>query len=481
MLRSKNGDTSRGKYLSLDEGPILQWQASEAIGPTAYRTNKLRKLVLNGGNSKKLITSAGQLTTVGEDLFPGTLLAMDAESVTLDTVYSGVITIPRSQVASLYPNRSKGKVYYAGPFSDDDWQIIVPNQELQKNRAEAANIEEKAADAVEDALWKFGNGAWYSNSSQPLCLMVPLPDKVSIRFQLAWQNQLHVSFAVMSDFKVPVVPEIVEEDEGEGEDPVPPALEFRNLLQEGTGRTPAENFGSGFMVDLHNNYSRMQKLSFDENGGPRVVNFPTASGRSQLANIYSAMIEIRCDRLSGKVTVLVDGSFYAEWQDEGEVLSAGDRFFGIRSIQRANLQIMDLVVSEWNGMPDSARSMETEERDVLLLANGTDRISGQLLGLANEIFHVKTEFGDFQIPSSDVSEIHLATGTRAKPEKSESDDILVYLQPRGRITLTPHQGQGKDLTGSHSVLNELSIDLDYSYLIEFDPQRTIFDNWDNDF
>lgn len=483
LLRLKNGDTTHGRFLSLDEGPIIQWQSSEAIGPTAYRANKIRKLVFNGGRTRKLVKSSGHVTTTGGDLFPGTLRSIDAEVVTLETAYSGLLTFPRNQVTSLYPSRVAGEVSYAGPFSEEKWRILESEQEIEEAKGQKEAEDATPDPEVDEALWRFGNGAWYSNSGQPLCLQVPLPDRVSIRFQLAWQNQLHASFGLMTDFQRPLIQEAPAEDEEEnvGEDPVPAELERESLFETGTGRSAAENFGSGFVIDLHNNYSRMQRLSFDDDGRPRARNFPTASGRAQLTNSYSAEVEIRCDRPSGKVAIFIDGSFYAEWQDEGEVLSDSDRYFSVRPLQGSNLQVTDIVVSEWNGMPDAARSMETEERDILLLTNGTDRISGEIVSLSEEVFAVKTTFGDFNIPAANVSEVHFATASRAEAPAIGSDDILLYLEPLGRITLSPHHAQGKNLNGTHPVLDELNFDLDFCYLLEFDPQRTIFDNWDDDF
>jgi hypothetical protein len=181
--------------------------------------------------------------------------------------------------------------------------------------------------------------------------------------------------------------------------------------------------------------------------------------------------------------LFVDGEFYAEWQDLTEPLlnNDHDRFFAIKAEQNSKLRLSDVVVSEWNGMPDSARSMENEERDILLLANGTDRISGEVLTLEEDIIRVRSHYADLEIPVSDISEIHLATGNLAQPSKPEEDDVLLYLQPRGQVTLKPHHGNSGRLKGTHPVLSDLSFDLDYCYLIEFDPQSTIFDNWDHDF
>ena len=97
------------------------------------------------------------------------------------------------------------------------------------------------------------------------------------------------------------------------------------------------------------------------------------------------------------------------------------------------------------------------------------------------VFKIKADYATFQVPLADTSDIQLATGTRASAEKPHQDSIFVNLQPHGQLTLTPKKGNEGKLNGTHSILGDLELDLDFSYLIEFHPESTIFDNWDHDF
>ena len=44
----------------------------------------------------------------------------------------------------------------------------------------------------------------------------------------------------------------------------------------------------------------------------------------------------------------------------------------------SELRVSEILISQWNGMRDSAQSMQTSERDVILLTNGVDRFSGHI-------------------------------------------------------------------------------------------------------
>ncbi len=475
FLRFSNGDTLHGQYQGLDEGPLLRWQSSESEDPIHFETRNLRKLSLNNGRSKEALTQVGLVTLSNGDLVPGNVLRMDEKMLTLETEFAGVVTIPREHIVKISPNRHGGNVLYAGPFNDDNWSI-------PKNSKD---------DEVKG--WSHGSAAWYSQSSEVLRLDTKLPDKVSIRFELSWQAPLNATIGLFSDFLRPEategarirrVPqqnqeqaaEAVEQEEAEDGKPA-----FVDIIENGTSGSDAGSYGSGYLISILSSYTRLQRLDYNEERKARKSSFPNSGGRLNLGDLFSAEFEIRADREEGTIALFVDGNFFAEWQDLASPLTEADRYFGISAGGKARLRLSDVVVSEWNGMPDSARSMETEERDVALLANGTDRISGKILGLQNEIFEIESSYGAFQIPVKEVTNIQMASNSISSAEAAADDFILVSFQPKGLLTLRPKEGQAENLRGEHPILGPLDINLKYVYLLEFDPIATIFDNWDDEF
>ena len=521
FLRFKNGDTLHGKYIGLDEGPIVQWKSSEAEQPIPFETNNLRKLSLNNGRSTKPLTDVGLVVLNNGDRIPGELIAMGEDSVTMQTQFAGLLTIPRNAVKTLLPNRHGGDVLYAGPFNDQNWEVPgtrapkegeKPEEEKEDNgkgeiRASVTWGEvgpEKGDDELEKP-WIYGGASWLSNSASVLRLDTELPDMVSIRFRLAWKAPLNATMALFADFKRPyrepeakvrrvakklgddeLLPELeegaakIEVEEGEAKEEEA-EVQFEDIMEVGPGNNEAETYGTGYLVSVLSSYSRLVRLGFDEKKKGQKHSFPNSAGRLNMGDLYAAEFEIRADRLKGSFSLFVDGDFYYEWQDLAEPLDDSKRYFAISTGGKSRIRISDVVISEWNGMPDSARSMKTEERDVLLLANGTDRISGKILTMEEDVFQVESDYGTFQIPAHEVTDIQLASNGLVEAPDPTGDEILVSLQPNGLITMTPQQGLRENLSGQHGVLGEITLDLNYAYLLEFDPIGSIFDNWDDEF
>ena len=487
FLRFKNDDTLHGSFLGIDEGPLLQWKSHEAEETISFSTKNLRKLSLNHGQAKKTITDAGLITLNNGDRILGKLTGMDSEALTIETEFAGTLTIPRNTVSTILPNRHGSDVLYAGPFNELGWE--VPG-----NRS--TEEQEDDVSPPEHPPWQYGGAAWQSNSTQVIRLNTELPDLVSIRFNLAWRAPLNVSMAVFADFqrpaldlparvrRVPLDVE-VEEDLDEPEAPEDEELEeavFEDIMVVGPGGNhEAENFGSGYLVSVLSNYSKLQRLGFREDNRGKKSSFPNSGGRLNLADLNFADFEIRANRKEGIVSLFIDGDFYSEWHDLHEPFDDAKRYFALATGSKSSIRISDVVISEWNGMPDSARSMQTQERDVLLLANGTDRISGTITSLENDIFQIDTVYGKFQIPTTEVTNIQLALGSVVEPPESTGDEIIVSFQPNGLITLQPHDSSSQQLNGKHPILGDLTLDLGYAYLLEFDPIGSIFDNWDNAF
>lgn len=515
MLRFRNGDTLHGQYQGLDEGPLVQWLSSEAAENIAFETRNLQKLSLNGGRAQSPVTSQGVVNLVCGDVLPAEILSMGSDSITIQTQYSGLLTLARDQVLSLQPNRNGGSVLYAGPFSEDRWHLLPPRGAVspapkENNQSDALPPLEGAepAPAKEDEkAWHYSGAAWYSTASQPIYLETPLSSKVSIRFHMAWKSRLNVDFGLLTDFMIPQdEPEEGEKvDEAEEQEQPEAPVQQENPKGEGvqkarvrripdadkpvagdirkigTGISDSEKYGSGYMLSLQSTYARLQRLSFTEENKPKKTSFRTANANSQLQNLYEADFEIRLDRESGHISLLVNGSFYGEWQDPDTAFDDVPRYLSIEAQQQSLVRISDIAIAEWNGMPDSARSMQSNDRDILLLTNGTDRISGEILSLEEDVFQVKTDYATFQIPSNEVADIQLASDGHGETSKAENGQVAVSLQPHGRLTLVPHEGTADLLRGTHPVLGDLDLNLNFCYLVEFDSNATIFDNWDDDF
>jgi hypothetical protein len=131
-------------------------------------------------------------------------------------------------------------------------------------------------------------------------------------------------------------------------------------------------------------------------------------------------------------------------------------------------------------MPDSARSLQVDDADIVLLANGTDRLSGKVTGLQDGLLKLEGRFGDFEFPIAEVAEVRFAKSHLAKEEDS-TEEVRVRLHPIGRISGKPQGGDGKILRMRHASAGEIDVRLDSAVMLEFRETNSFLDGWDDDF
>jgi hypothetical protein len=146
------------------------------------------------------------------------------------------------------------------------------------------------------------------------------------------------------------------------------------------------------------------------------------------------------------------------------------------------VRLSDIVVSEWNGMPDSARSLRVDDQDVVLMTNGTDRFAGKagVLDARGRILF-EGKHGQLQFPLEDAAEIRFARDRLAAVADAPGDGVLVRMAPIGLISGRPLAGDGATLGILSPILGELNLSLDSAVMLDFNSSNQIIDAWDADF
>jgi hypothetical protein len=146
------------------------------------------------------------------------------------------------------------------------------------------------------------------------------------------------------------------------------------------------------------------------------------------------------------------------------------------------VRISDIVVAEWNGMPDSARSLQVDDQDIVLLANGTDRFSGKVSGFEDGKYVLQGRYGEFRFPAADVAEIRFARNSLAKREEiTIADEVQIQLYPIGRISGRPIRGDATTLTLATTYAGEFPVALESAVMLDFNPSTSFLDDWDSQF
>ena len=476
LLRFTNGDQLHGSFSGISEDGKVTWNRADVSGAIQISPDEIRQVVLNGGRPKRLVESLSCVTLVDGDRIPGVLKSLDGKSVVLQTSFAGEITLPRERVAMVAPSPLGGRLVYHGPYQENEWTMTslgapdgLPAEELKPGGKE---------DKLKTGLWRFSGSAWYWDGNRPGTTLVRkegMPDRALLRFNLAWKSRMSMALAFHADFKRP------PPQEGEAHaNGVPPqfpadATSFPKL------------FGNAYVLQMNGNSVLLYRSSFDDAGKPLIEAIRANNYNARLGETDSVTVELRCNRQSGEISLFLNDEFVSQWSEGGDK-PGHESYAGKGSgigfmVQSMNspVRISDIAMAEWNGMPDSARSLQVDDQDIVLLANGTDRFSGKVTAFKDGVIELEGRYGAFRFPLDDLAEIRFARNHLAKPLEASAGNLLIHLSPLGRITGKPVTGTASHVRLLTPSAGEWNVDLTSAVILDFNPSNSFLDDWDTQF
>lgn len=476
LLRFSNGDQLHGTFAGIGTGAKIAWNREDVTGAIELSSSEVRQVVLNGGRPRKPMASLSCVTLVDGDRIPGVLKSLDDKSVVLETSFAGSVTLPRERVAMVAPSPLGGRLIYHGPYEGEEWSAVnmaVPDGVP----AETAGKDAKD-DPTKPGHWKFSGSAWYWQGTRPGTALVRkegMPDRSVLRFSLAWKNRMSMAFAFHADFQRP---------QAAGEEVVGNAA--ANQFPADASSFP-KLFGSSYVLQMSGNSVLLYRAGFDEGGKPSVEAIRSNSYSARLGESDNVTVELRCNRQSGEISLFINDEFFGQWS-EGPAGAGTTTYSGKGGgfgfmVQSMNspVRISDIAMAEWNGMPDSARSLQVEDQDIVLLANGTDRFSGKVTGFKDGMVLLEGRYGGFRFPLDDLAEIRFARGSLAKPLESTAGEMTIHLAPLGRVTGKPVEGTASHVRLLTPSAGEWNIDLAPATILDFNPSNSFLDDWDVQF
>ncbi len=479
LLSFANGDQLHGRLSGIAAGPSIQWKRDDVGEEVKFKSSELRRIVLRGGRPVNSIEGFSHVGTSNGDRIPGVVMEMDDKRLVLDTKFGGMIQIPRDQVGMLAPNPLGGRVLYHGPYDPEEW-VMIDNKHPEGIPALKVDEEKKMP------AWKHSGSAWYWKNKEigtALVRKAGMPDRAILRFDIAWKSRLSCAIAFHSNFKQ-AAPEVAEEgaDEIQAQDRVIMAGRVINSA------SLPDIFGDSYVLQLYSNYVMLHRTSFDADGRPRLDRVQTTNSSMRLGDSGSATVEIRCNRPTGEISLFIDGEFVVQWSEVaggenegGGYAGKGEGFGFLVQSEDSPVRISEVVVAEWNGMPDAARSLQVDDADIVLLSNGTDRFSGKVTGLRDGKLKLEGRYGDFEFPLNEIAEVRFAKSRIAEAPDAASDEIKTRLYPLGRISGRPLAGDAANLRILNGAAGEIDINLDYAVMLEFQATESFLDDWDAEF
>jgi hypothetical protein len=474
LLRFDNGDQLHGEFHGVSETASLLWKRNKLDEQTiGFATSDLRQVVLRGGKPVQSLGGLSHVGTVNGDRIPGVVQELDDKRLLLQTEFSGLLEIPRNQVGIIAPSPMGGRVLYLGPFNKEEW--VQTNQKYPKG----IPMEEKESDK-KVPFWKFSGAAWYwpeDGLGTALTRQAGLPDRSVIQFDIAWKNRLSTAIAFHADFEVPESAKLPE----------------HHLAQRSSMVSDLPGiFGSSYVLHIYSNYVVLHRTGFHEDGKPFMDRLPARNSNLRLSNTGSAKVEIRCNRLSGEIMLFVNDEHVCKWNEISENLAEdgmdarqyagkGGGYGFIGQTEGSPVRISNIVVAEWNGIPDSARSLESQDSDIILLNNGTDRFSGRVAGIKDGKVSMSGRYGDFSFPITEIAELRFAKSQLKSVDESQRNSMKVRFHPLGAISGQMLSGDPKSVRLLSPAAGEIHVDLNTAIMLEFKSNQSYLDDWNVEF
>lgn len=478
LLRFSNGDQLHGTFEGIKDGPQVVWKRNASAPSADFKTTEIRHVILNGGSPARSLASLSYVALINGDKIPGTITNMDGETITLDTPYAGLLKMQRDHVAMLAPSPLGGRIRYHGPFVEDEWKMA--NASFPDGIPPVSK--EKAKD--EPGRWVFSGSAWYWPSKQSGTALLrenTMPDRSILRFDLAWKNRLSIAIGFHADFVKPRPTEEVDKDAAK-------------VPRRAMGFAPGDSsifpviFGNSYVLQIFSTHMMLFRTSINEEGVPTVERVQINGNSIRLGDTGKANMEIRSNRLTGEIALFINGEFVVQWsegragaRDQSRYAGRGNGFGFVVQTEDSPVKISDVMVAEWNGMPDSARSLQIDDQDIVLLTNGTDRFSGKVTDFREGKLNLVSRYGHFQFALEDIAEIRFARNRQAKESAAAGDEVIIRLSPLGQISGRPLPGNTDALRIINPVCGEMDVNLESAVMLDFEKSNNIIDDWDAEF
>ena len=333
--------------------------------------------------------------------------------------------------------------------------------------------------------WKFSGSAWYwDNKAYGTALFKQqgLPDRAVLRFDLGWRNRLSIAIAFHADF---AKPKLVEEN-------VPKAEPVRKMnprdFVPGDSNILPLIFGNSYVLQIYSTNMMLFRTSVDGPAGPTAERVQIVGNGIRLGDSGKATMEVRSNRLNGEIALFINDEFVVQWNeastgelDRDQFAGKGNGFGFVVQTEETPVKISDVMIAEWNGMPDSARSLQVDEQDIVLLANGTDRFAGDVGSLKSGKLDMSAKYGQFQFELDDVAEIRFARNRVSKTSDPDPKEVAVRLSPFGKISGLVVSGDRKSVKLVNPIAGEMNVNLESAVMLDFNSSNNYLDDWDTEF
>ena len=420
-LMFTNGDKISGHPQSLDNKQQLFFSSPNLYQDAHFPLTNILSLQLSDHRAPKSDDTIARIqlhprfNELDGDTILGKLKELTPESIKLDTSYGGIITLKRSMIKSLNMIKS-GKGYYHGPNSINEWT------------------------QTGSGAWDFLNSQLISRGKGSAGKDVGLLGKSHTSFDVSWQKSMQFKLQLYtSDIK----------------------------------STSAEAY---YEVNINRSYAYMRTVGATRQGMPQGFR-GVGGGRWQKLLSQptgtQAHFDIFTDRKTGSITIYIDGNRACILQSQNP--SPKNLGTGLVFVAEAlyPIKIANIIVSPWNGttLPKLKKNKKGPDADTgdqpphrIILANG-DEVPGTVGVVKEGRMSIQTEHTAVRIPIDKIKSLSLGASNEAP--KKYREDVRVWFNQGGFLTLKLATMKNNTITGFNQALGDITLDLSAFRRVDF--------------
>ncbi|MEJ6727662.1 MAG: hypothetical protein QNK83_00640 [Akkermansiaceae bacterium] len=397
----KNGDNFSGTVVGLSEG-FVKLQSPLSDTPLEIKSEQLKGLSFKEVSPGDLPPHAHQLNLRNGDVIPGHVTGLDGTTLQFKTWFAGPLSVPRSQIRSLFYGVAPQRLLYQGPTSQEEW------------------------DSSED--WEFKNGALTSTTKDDISRDLELPDSFIFRFNLKWENSPNVRIYFCTDADT------------------------------------SEDNENGYYLNFSSRGGELFRVlpSEDEDKPQHQLNLGSSNKRSSDFTSRQCTIELRVDRASRRIHFYLDDQLQGSFLDPHPAPEGSKVIFYSASSVRRQITISAIKLREWDAVTQRLRFEPRQDEDNdTLTTDDADRYSGQIIKRIatgdTTALEVKSPLlpQAIQIPEARTSILYFKKGDL--PAESHAT-FKLDLASGGNLKLSDIQLSKDQLSGTHPWLGKITLD-----------------------
>jgi hypothetical protein len=306
--------------------------------------------------------------------------------------------------------------------------------------------------------WSYEGGALRTSTSRGIGREVGLPDEVSLAFDLAWRGSLMMNLNLFAD----------------------------DITTDSPKR--------GYQLSCQGSYVSITRLGGNMMQGGGGVGVPEFKENEQVR------IEVRASRVSGSVSLYVNGRHAGNWKDQDVKGKLGKAIQFVPQGGVESIRISKIRVSAWDGVVENAQDEnaammgmgmgirrfglgnvnpepkpepkpKAPEEGRMKLRNG-DSIGGEVVSIVDGIITVKTPFAEVKLPVARVRNIVLKPVSLEEPIR-RNGDVRAWFADGSSMVFRLDATTKDTLTGSSQTFGSATFKTAAFNRIEFnihDPE-----------